>query len=281
MNPATGDCRGVFRGVAHGASKGYRLPIMRRFLPLAFTLLLGPCTSHAADENALFTVDVRLQATAQDHVDVRIECGAPDDALQVELSIPAGGSRTFTVPVPPEREIACELTAAALPGQVLRYVGDGGSTFDLDANNCRFTGVRAGHANFCQIRVQSRETSLTVFKHWIGTSDPQADSRVFLDCGPDAVFDPLEINERRPGSWRFEIQTAEGLRCSVDEEAQESFIPDVSDCSDLLIRAGAREECTVVNTKVVKMIEMFNRYGLALMIVLFMIVGGLAARRMV
>jgi hypothetical protein len=37
----------------------------------------------------------------------------------------------------------------------------------------------------------------------------------------------------------------------------------------------------VVNTKVVKMIEMLNRYGLFIMIGVFMVVGGLAARKVI
>jgi len=255
---------------------------MRYFLLPLLILLPGLTPGLAAEEIALFTVDVRLQTTGQEQVDVRIECQLPDgDRFRFALSVPAGGSRTFTAPTPAGAAIACELTAEALPGQLLRYAGDGGSSFDPEAESCRFTDVRGGHANFCQIRVESQETSLTVFKHWIGTSEPQPDSLVFLDCGPDYPFEPLEINLRRPGTWRFDFHDAEGLDCSVSEQDGESFMPDVSDCSHLVIRPGAREECTVVNTKVVKMIEMFNRYGLALMILLFMAVGGFAARRMV
>jgi hypothetical protein len=37
----------------------------------------------------------------------------------------------------------------------------------------------------------------------------------------------------------------------------------------------------MVNTKVVKMIEMLNRYGLVIMILVFMVVGMIAARRFV
>ena len=65
------------------------------------------------------------------------------------------------------------------------------------------------------------------------------------------------------------------------EEKSDTYIDDVEDCQDLLIRPGAEEECTVVNTRVVKMIEMFNRYGLFVMILAFMIVGGLAARKVI
>ena len=55
----------------------------------------------------------------------------------------------------------------------------------------------------------------------------------------------------------------------------------MSDCEDLVILPGASEECTVVNTKVVKMIDMLNRYGLVIMILVFMVVGGFAARKVI
>lgn len=67
----------------------------------------------------------------------------------------------------------------------------------------------------------------------------------------------------------------------MSEEKNDAWISETSDCSDLLILPGAEEECTVVNTKVVKMIEVFNRYGLVIMILAFMAVGGLAARKMI
>ena len=243
-------------------------------------LLMAVAPALAADGFATFTIDARLEGATQGSLEARVTCDRPG-GLQLELSVPAGGSRTITVPAEEGGAMVCEVTAQALPGQRLRYLGDGGSDYDPEAGNCRFMNVRAGHANFCQVRVENRDTSLTVFKHWIGTSEPQDDTRVFLECGPDFSFEPLEINLDKPATWRFDFHDAVGLPCSVREEARETFIPDVSDCANLVIRPGAREECTVVNTKVVKMIEMFNRYGLAIMIALFMLVGGFAARRMI
>jgi hypothetical protein len=67
----------------------------------------------------------------------------------------------------------------------------------------------------------------------------------------------------------------------VFERERDDFRADISDCQDLIVRPGAREECTMVNTKVVKMIQMLNRYGLFVMIGVFAIAGMVAARRMV
>ena len=240
-------------------------------------LLLG-ATGARADDFATFTVDVNLRGAGVETLDVRVRCG-PGAVFSLDLAVPVDSTRSLTVPVPPGEQLACEITASPVVGQQLTFLGDGGSIFEADAPACRFTGVRAGHANFCQIQVESQETSLTVFKHWIGTSEPVDDVAVSLDCGQDMELETLPLNKGKPGEWLLDVTDAEGVRCRVFEEKGDSYFSDTSDCEDLLIRPGAREECTVVNTKVVKMIEMLNRYGLVIMILAFMVVGGFAARR--
>jgi hypothetical protein len=248
-----------------------------RFLGLLLVCLLG-ASGARADEFASFTVDVKLRGSGVEQLHVQLRCG-PGDALVLEFEIPVDASQTFTVPAPGGQSTDCSLTADPVVGQRLSFLGEGGSTFDPDSPGCRFTGVRGGHANFCQIQVESQETSLTVFKHWIGTSDPVDDVSVSLDCGPELRLEDLPLNKGKPGKWLLDVTDAEGILCRVHEEKGDSYLSDTSDCDDLLIRPGAREECTVVNTKVVKMIEMLNRYGLVIMILAFMVVGGFAARR--
>ena len=250
----------------------------RTFAFLAF-VFLSP-GSVAAEEIVLFTVDVKLRGTGVESLDVSLECDL-DRPLSIQLTIPVDSSQTFTAPAPADRDMTCLLTAQQLPGQQLKFLGDGGSVFDAESPGCRFTGIRRGHSNFCQIQVEKQETSLTVFKRWIGTSRPEKDVDVFLDCGQGRTYRPLSINAGEPDSWTFEVDRPEGLVCSVSEEESDSWIADTDDCRDLLILPGAREECTVVNTKVVKMIEMLNRYGLVVMILVFMVVGGFAARRVI
>ena len=247
-----------------------------RFLPGLF-FLLSACTVQA-DEFALFTVDVNLRGAGVDTLDVQVVC-TPGEAFSLTLVVPVDSTRSFTVPILEGQELACTLTASPVVGQQLTFLGDGGSTFAVDAPACQFTGVRGGHSNFCQIQVESQETSLTVFKHWIGTSERVDDVGVSLECGPDLQLETLPLNEGKPGKWLLNVKDAEGIRCRVYEEKGDSYFSDTSDCEDLLIRPGAREECTVVNTKVVKMIEMLNRYGLVIMILAFMVVGGFAARK--
>jgi len=245
---------------------------------LALVFLLP--SSLVAEEVVLFTVDVKLSGMGVSAVDLDVSCDL-DRPLSLAISIPVDSSRTFTVPAPADRGMTCQLNVEPLPGQQLTFLGDGGSIFDPNGVGCRFTGIERGHSNFCQVQVVNQDTSLTVFKHWIGTSKKENDVAVFLDCGPGKSYEPRAINTGKPDSWTLQVNEAGGFRCSVSEETSDAWIADTSDCGDLLILPGAEEECTVVNTKVVKMIEMFNRYGLVIMILAFMAVGGLAARKMI
>lgn len=246
------------------------LPALLCFLPaLAFP-----------EEIALFTVDVKLSGTGVDRLVVMLKCES-ETPISLEFPVPVDSSRTYTAPVPAGPGTRCSITTAPLPGHQLRFLGDGGSRFEADGPGCTFTDVMRGHSNFCQIQVENQDTSLTVFKHWIGTSSNEGDVRVFLDCGNDGSYEPKLVNADRPASWKLNVNNAEGFLCAVSEPSDDTYVADTSDCQDLLILPGAREECTVVNTKVVKMIEMLNRYGLFIMIGVFMIVGGLAARRVI
>ena len=249
-----------------------------RALLMTLLILIYPAIG-TGEEIALFTVDARLSGDGLESIDVALYCDR-DPPFELTLSVPAHSSRTFTVAAPDEG-MSCTLKTGDLPGRRLEFLGDGGSTFDPDGEGCTFTGVMRGHSNFCQIRVESEETTLTVFKHWIGTSDREEDARITLECGDGNQHRPLMINSDRTGTWKLEVTSTEGVVCNVIEEKSDAYIDDVRDCQGLVIRPGAEEECTVVNTRVVKMIEMFNRYGLFVMILAFMIVGGFAARKVI
>jgi hypothetical protein len=253
---------------------------MRWLLFSLLFYLVGSVPVLAANEIAFFTVDVKLKGTGLEALDVNFRCDF-DQPLSLDFRIPIDDSRTFTVPIPAEGGRSCVLTTGSLPAHTLRYLGDGGSIFDEEAEGCRFTGIERGHSNFCQIQVESQETSLTVYKHWVGTSEPEPDVRAMLDCGQGGRYEVKRINLRKSATWSLVITSADGLTCSVSEPESEDYMADTSDCQDLVILAGAEEECTIVNTKVVKMIEALNRYGLVVMILVFMVVGGFAARRFV
>ena len=251
---------------------------LTRFSSLVLLLLLSSIA--AASEIAFFTVDVKLSGTGVEQLEVTLDCEI-DTPLSLRFAVPVDASRTYTVPIPEAGSDRCSITTRPLPGHQLGFLGDGGSQFEPGEAGCTFRGVQRGHSNFCQIQVENQETSLTVFKRWIGTSETQDDVSISLDCGRGRSHEPMAINSDRPVTWELHVNDADGFLCGVSEPSDESYIADTSDCQELLILPGAREECTVVNTKVVKMIEMLNRYGLFIMIGVFMVVGGLAARRVI
>jgi len=119
---------------------------------------------------------------------------------------------------------------------------------------------------------------LLVYKKWIGASGDEANAEIRLSCGGQSAYDPRFINTDRPDGWRLEHVPPDGVFCTVQEVGRDTFIADAEDCRDLLVVPGRDVECTVVNTKIVKRIDMLNRYGIGLMIAV-MLTAGLAAVR--
>lgn len=232
---------------------------------------------------ATFTVDAKLGGDSGQHVGVVLSCrSAAGEAVHTEQATLADGETVeLRLPGPPAGGVDCVVTADHSAGLSIGYRGDGGSEVDISDAGCRFLGVTAGHANFCQVRVEARVTSITVYKKWIGARGDEDDVLARLHCGGAAVPEPLPINAGRPGTWTLEVTEADGILCQVTEDEREDFVPDMTDCRDLLVLPGTQEECTLVNTKVVKMIDMLNRYGLGIMIAVFAVAGMLAARKFV
>jgi hypothetical protein len=121
--------------------------------------------------------------------------------------------------------------------------------------------------------------NVQVYKKWIGASGDEVDVEIQLFCGQGKKFEPRFINQDRPDGWQLTAVPADGLFCNVREIVRDTFMADVSDCLDLLVIPGQEVECTIVNTKVVKRIDMLNRYGLAMMIAVILGAGLAAVRR--
>ena len=230
--------------------------------------------------SASFTIDVRVDHAILSQLDVRLSCDSATPAQQ-QVTLDSDGSHEFTVSVRGTRGASCTLVALLPTGQNVRYVGDGGSVIELNGQGCHFTGVSAGHSNFCQVHVEKEVTRLTVYKKWVGGTGEEPNVNIHLACNEEIQGIPLWINSDSSQNWELEVADPNGIRCSVYEDELDTFRADRSDCSDLLILPGANEECTLVNTKVVKRIQTLNRYGLVAMILVMLAVGLLAIKRMV
>jgi len=121
--------------------------------------------------------------------------------------------------------------------------------------------------------------TLQVYKKWIGAAGDEANSEIHLHCDSHSQFEPRFINTERTEGWDVTGVPTDGVFCSVQEVELETFIADVADCRELLLVPGQAAECTIVNTKVVKRIDMLNRYGLAMMIAVMLGAGLAAVRR--
>lgn len=115
-----------------------------------------------------------------------------------------------------------------------------------------------------------------VYKKWIGATGDEAPVEIQLICKGHEDFHPLRVNQDAPDGWLIAEVPESGSYCSVFEASRDSFIPDERDCRDLLVLPGSSVECTLVNTKRVKRIEMLNRYGVV-MLIAFVLGAGLAA----
>lgn len=129
-----------------------------------------------------------------------------------------------------------------------------------------------------QIEAPSTSVELLVYKKWIGATGDEANVEIHLSCGPEDEFEPRFINRDKPDGWAVASIPPDGVLCSVREIERDTFVADVGDCLDLLVLPGQEAECTIVNTKVVKRIDMLNRYGLIIMIAV-MLGAGLAGVR--
>ncbi len=115
-----------------------------------------------------------------------------------------------------------------------------------------------------------------VFKKWVGATGDEAPVEIQLVCSGLDEFHSLRVNQDEPDGWLIAELPEGGSTCSVHEAVRDSYIPDERDCRNLLVLPGTSVECTLVNTKRVKRIEMLNRYGIV-MLIAFILGAGLAA----
>jgi len=173
----------------------------------------------------------------------------------------------------------CQLRVLPVQGYAVRYSVKGEAAFKADQNGCQFFGFKDGQFNSCQILLTQNPVKLTVYKKWIGGSGEEDDVQVSIECENGDYSGYRYINEGSPDGWEISQFDPEGILCNVSETVRDSFRPDIIDCQGLYIRPGRGEECTLINTKIVKRIEMLNRYGKIVMIVLVLAVGLVAAKR--
>jgi hypothetical protein len=173
----------------------------------------------------------------------------------------------------------CQVRADLPLGYSVSYRVEGGADSSANRNGCRFAQPGSGEAVLCHFEITQNPVKLMVYKKWIGGSGEEQDVRVSLDCESGDYSGFRYVNEGAPDGWEIRNIDPEGILCNVSEKVRENFEADIIDCQGLYVLPGKGEECTLLNTKIVKRIEMLNRYGRVIMIILILGVGLLAMRR--
>ena len=212
-------------------------------------------------------------------------------SLEVELFCGAGHSDNRSVTLEqPGREILLDRHSGAVPAQCrvradlplgysVTYRVEGGVGSTANRNGCRFRSAEPEQVIDCQIEISQNPVKLMVYKKWIGASGEEQDVRISLECESGEYSGFRYINEGSPDGWEIRDIHPDGILCNVSEQVRENFEADIIDCQGLYVLPGKGEECTLLNTKIVKRIEMLNRYGKFIMIFLILMVGLFAMKR--
>jgi hypothetical protein len=212
-------------------------------------------------------------------VDVELLCG-PGELKRKRFEMGSAELLELPLEVSAGARASCQLLASPPEGYTASYQVQGEGAYKADRNGCQFSRIEPGQGNSCQIEISQDPVRITVYKEWIGASGEELDVRVSLSCESGDYSGERYVNEGSPDGWEINNIDPEGVLCNVSETVRDTFSPDIIDCQGLLILPGKGEECTLVNTKIVKRIEMLNRYGKIVMILLVLAVGLAAMKRM-
>jgi len=207
-------------------------------------------------------------------------CNAGEPQRQ-QIQLTAAGRKRLNLTRFNDKKPVCQMRALLPRGYSVEYQSASVGKHRANEHGCQFTAVGQGQTYGCRIRITQNTVPLTVYKKWVGGADQEPDVEIQLLCGERAFAEPRFINRESPGGWEVSDIGVDGLSCDVVEKLRDTFVADQTDCQGLLVFPARGAECTMVNTKVVKRIEMLNRYGKAIMILVMLVAGLIAVRRYV
>ena len=251
-----------------------------RFLNiLLICLLLWPISLLAENDSTVSCdIDVNFEKRLLSAVTLKVLCSSGEIGESL-LQIEAPGRMELTLADFQDSGTSCQLRVEPKDGYSVDYSVRSERFSRADQNGCQFARIEHGDRNDCRIVVSQDPVLLTVYKKWIGPSGDEQDVQLSLACESGKYSGYRYINEGSPGGWELSEIDPEGILCNVSETVRETFRPDIIDCQGLYIRPGKGEECTMINTKIVKRIEMLNRYGKIVLILLVLVIGLLAVKR--
>ena len=226
------------------------------------------------------SIQAIFNSSVLDEIEVTLLCnsGTPGRATKI---MKAGDTYQWSVSDFEGDKVYCQSYTSSPRGFSVEYQASGDAVAKSDENGCQYANVMVGQELGCSIKVTQDHVPLTVYKNWIGASGDEADVLVELTCDGEVVYEPLYVNEGLAATWQISGIPSDGLTCKVTEFPSDLFIPEESDCQQLILLPGRGDACTMVNTKVVKRIDMLNRYGKVIMILVMLTAGLIGVRRYV
>ena len=244
-----------------------------------FLVMPFPAFAQASPQQALLTIDARFESSRLAELELELMCNSGKPVKEYN-TLSNDGPFDWTINFPPNAPTVCQLAARLPEGYSATYIAGGDSISKSGPNGCQFRRITAGDQNQCRVEVTQDPVRLEVYLEWVGPSGEEPDVRVSLECESGQYSGYRYVNAGSPDGWEIRDIDPEGILCNVSEEVRDTFRPDIIDCQGLLILPGKGEACTLINTKIVKRIEMLNRYGKVIMILLVLAVGLVAARRL-
>ncbi|MFC1797119.1 hypothetical protein ACFL1V_08495 [Pseudomonadota bacterium] len=248
---------------------------------LAGLFLLLPVLLLAEDgQSAHFNVTLDFDSQLLDGLIIELLCNSGEPQRQ-QIRLAVAGSTRLELWRFKNNNTICQLHALLEDGYSAEYQSQSDGGHRANEHGCHFTTVSHDHNNECLIEISQNTVPVTVYKKWVGASGKEPSVEISLECDGRAISGPRHINEKSPRGWDVANIHVNGSSCDVFETVDDTFVADQSDCRGVMLFPGRGAECTMVNTKVVKRIEMLNRYGKAIMIIVMLVAGLVAVRRYV
>ena len=250
-----------------------------RILLLLCTLF--PVSITAAElPRAQFLVNVIFDEQWLDSLEVLFDCPTAQPASLLVVFEGPGKNSSWVEGFADETG-SCRIFVKPIQGYSVKYSGGGESGFAADGEGCHYERLADGHSNTCQAELTQDPVLITAYKKWIGGTGEEPGIRIRLECESGEFKGDRFLEAGAPTSWEIRHIDPEGVVCSVFESPGDHYIADEFDCQSLVIFPGKGEECTMVNTKIVKRIEMLNRYGKFIMVLVMLVAGLFGVKRYV
>ncbi len=204
-----------------------------------------------------------------------------------------------------------------LPGYTPSY--DGGVTMQQDDDDvavqnelfgCQFTGITGGAELYCDVTNDADPQPVVITKEWVfeGSSSPSdldTGYRLTLYCDApviengdeycglkqmiessqgdngDTLYWCKEFSDDEPAVFHASVVPEyPSNHCWVVEDLNSDFVEVTNECTELLIKAGQGDACTVTNTVFFEGIPILSQQAKLLLLLLMLGIGGLAIRRM-